>query len=146
MSAHEYVVAFDPGPHTGVAVFYHEALARTELFEDTGTPNSLARQYVHLYDLVEDYRGVKPVFIVESYQSALTLNRDGIATIKLIGWIHGLALFRHIDIVFQMPMQKTPFLGEAGRYNPADNHRHDAIAHALAYYATHPYEKHVEPR
>lgn len=139
------VLAFDPGPHTGYALFLDGAL------HNVGTINKVrqADQYKAVYDLLMYVFSGKfthpalpdPVVVVEDFRSQTTVTRDGYTTIQLVGFIVGTVQVAGFTPRLQLPAARRAFLGPAldvlhNTIKHPTPHERDAVAHGLAYLAT----------
>lgn len=138
------LLAFDPGPHTGVAVCIDGTVRNVYTIHSA----SLAEQYRLVYDtLMWGFSGQfthpilhDPVVVVEDYRSQMTMTREGYYTLNLIGFIVGVTLTAGFTPHLQLPAARRPFLTLATDsvkrlYTHHTPHERDAVAHALAYLA-----------
>lgn len=129
------VLCFDPGKHTGVALFLDGELAVTETVLPE-MPEGLAGLYQRLQFLITS-RPEECQIVIENYHTVGPLTTEGLLTIRIMGWLEGLALTHGHPYCFQMPSMKKPWLEEAQRLAKAmygTRHVRDAIAHGLAWY------------
>src|SRR5260370_117466 len=127
-----YVLAFDSGPHTGVAWFRYGTFGGSELV--VVDPVHADGQMRRLFELLQSGQSAThTVVVIENFHSVGPLTRDGVATVKLMGFVEGVARIRGYEVVYQMPSVRKPFLADAkllvGRAHP---HELDAAAHGLA--------------
>lgn len=146
------LLAFDPGPHTGIAKMLDGVFRGDDgqmcrgAFQSATTLQPeipLGARYLTLKHTVESALGrhpstaIPPVVVIEGYHTVVALGKDGLETIKLIGWIEGVALLAGCEVHVQQPSVKKPFLDRAREYASQDDHSRDAVAHALAYMSAH---------
>ncbi len=128
------VLACDPGKHSGLALFVDGDLLQTELLVGT-----LGEQGQALRWLLRAHRRRTPpaTLVLESFRNAARgMSRDMIDTVKLIGFMEGMARLYGWQVVLQMPPVKRPYLDDARALAPCvSEHERDAIAHALSYLA-----------
>jgi len=138
------LLAFDPGPHTGVAVFIDGALRNVYTLQER--TQSLQYRAVHnllMYAFSGQFTNPvlnDPVVVIEDYRSQMTMTREGYYTVQLVGFIVGTTLTAGFTPHLQLPAVRRPFLNAAldtvkllyAHHTP---HERDATAHALAYLA-----------
>jgi hypothetical protein len=130
-----YVLVFDPGPSTGAAWFRYGSFAGSELVSTD--PVNAFGQMQRLYDLIRSGQAIGgPIVVIENFHSVGPLMRDSVATIRLAGWIEGVARLSGYEVVYHMPNVRKPYLADAkllvGRGHP---HELDATAQGLAFLA-----------
>ena len=129
-----YVLAFDSGPHTGVAWFRYGSFAGSETVEVD--PLHADGQMRRLFELLQDGKGLSDaghIVVIENFHSVGPLTRDGVATIRLAGFLEGVARIQGYEVVYHMPSVRKPYIADAkllvGKAHP---HELDATAHGLA--------------
>lgn len=140
------LIALDPGPHTGVAMFQDGKLHSV----NTVAHANLTEQYRTLYDLLMyTFSGQfthpalpDPVVVIEDYRSQMTMTREGYYTVQLVGFLAGTVRCAGYAPHLQLPAARRAFLNPAmdllkRTYTHYTPHERDATAHALAYLATH---------
>lgn len=133
-----YVLCFDPGPHTGVAAFLYGQLTASLTIEADAAHVGTRYQMIHghIHGAAAFGGDAGPIIVCENFHTVMPLTRDGFITLKLIGWIEGVARLAGFETVFQMPGVRVPYLADAkrlvGRGKP---HELDAAAHGLAFLA-----------
>jgi hypothetical protein len=131
------VIAFDPGPHTGIAVFNgwefvdsRTLVAKTGvLFPLYSTIESLIRDNAlrneGMYVIIERFRTVSP---------SVSGSESGVLTGKLCGFIEGTALINLCPVVWHTSAERMPFVKAAKALKVAHTeHEVSAIAHAFAF-------------
>lgn len=130
------ILAFDPGPHTGVARLRDGVLLSSETLTLTGsTAGAFAEICGRLKTLCELPAPHPPFIVIENYHTVGPMSREGMLTIRLMGWLEGVAACGGYTYRFQMPSAKKAWLTEATRLlrgRAASRHERDAVAHGLA--------------
>lgn len=130
------ILAFDPGPHTGVARLRGGELVTSETVTLTGSDRGdMAALYGRLKTILELPMVLTPFVVIENYHTVGPMSREGMLTIRLMGWLEGLAAWEGYNYRFQMPSVKKAWLTEATqllRKHGASRHERDAVAHGLA--------------
>lgn len=139
------VLAIDPGPHTGVAWFENGELHSLETVQpdqDIGRQWQFRRLHSLLLALDRSRTTeVAPVLVVENFRTVRLPGPDSMETIKLLGFLEGIAIVRDLPVILQMPSEKVAWKEQAIRlihesmpgYRPTP-HEFDAVCHGLAYY------------
>lgn len=129
------VVAYDPGHHSGFAVFVDGELVETALFYGLDMPT----EWETLLWAIDRHKDAG-VMVIEDYVGAGPRTRTNVPVIKLIGALTALARDRGITPVVQGPNRRVPFVKQAKELSLAlksnsykSRHVHDAAAHGLAY-------------
>jgi hypothetical protein len=139
------LIVFDPGPHTGVAVFIDGKLAQTLTIEQ-GEWNAQYRQIFNVFAWYRKSSPVHPVIVCEQFATvyaSVSGTSSAVHTARLTGWIEGLALTMGWPFTWQQPSYRAGYLKAAQRMPHHSVHETDAIAHGLAYLAhkIHPEEE-----
>ncbi len=135
------VIAFDPGPHTGLAVFIDGVLNHATTM--TYDPKDAAQVYARLRYALTNARmeagGQRLTTLCETFHSRRTgiaVSSDGMFTARLAGWIEGNALVGGDDFHWAEPSVKLAYEKDARELAPdASPHARDAIAHGLRWLA-----------
>lgn len=131
------LISFDPGPHTGMALFSHD-----------GHFLSAATYDVEAMGLLEQYRSVQRMItslivgdftvVCESFRTVaprVSGTTEAIATIRMCGFIEGTTLLARHPFVWQAPPARKAFVKAATQLPHVTVHEIAAIAHGLAYLA-----------
>lgn len=152
-ATYEHLLAFDPGPSTGVALFEQGLLSYTATVDDK-TPgvgawrDPFAWQFMRLqsFFVLQRRKSARTLILIESYHTVMAQTREAYQTVQLIGWLRGNAVRYGYAVETPMPSVKHPFLAEARitferstRRYPGTDHARDAVAHGLAYLSRHPF-------
>jgi predicted RNase H-like nuclease (RuvC/YqgF family) len=122
-------MGIDPGITTGLALIDGDTGALIET-EESMSLKALA-------SAISDWN--PNVIAIEDFVGSGPRNKYNIATMKLIGFVHGFCFGRGIEVVEQHPQFRRHKLMVAGRLSKSGSrHERDALAHALAYLDSHP--------
>ena len=120
------IIALDPGITTGCAIRTDSQLYRTLVVHK----NTEIRELIE-YDQPS-------VCIFEDFNSAGLIDKNGQATLRLIGYIEAITQVMNIPTCLQFPRERYPFIEPARKMIRAMNkkyliHEVDALSHLLLY-------------
>jgi len=121
------LMAIDPGPHTGMAVWLPSYGYKAQMTQDMDE----VRTWID--DLIPD------VLIIERFATAGRISVDGLFTVDLVGQVKGMVWLLnkrgcHIDLKVRTPSQRRAFMFEAREMKITEGpHELDALAHLLAW-------------
>jgi hypothetical protein len=133
---HTALVAIDPGPHTGLAVFVDGKLAYSMTIAVTQGQDP-AHQFLQVHAIVNDllfHTDADVEVVVEDFKTTRPQGWPTYHTIQLIGWVRGVCFLLHVPCTPRLPAMRKAFLEEA-QYLAKIPHEQDAIAHGLAWLA-----------
>lgn len=126
------VIAFDPGPHVGVAIWTDAPESVNEWDEFESNP-------AHLFNCAEGWIVDADVVVCESFFIMGSRDRNSNQTIELIGVLRYLAFKHGKQFITQAPADAKSFsdnrkLKRIGWYKPAAaDHARSATRHLLLY-------------
>jgi len=141
MAEHTFVIGFDPGPHTGVAVVRREdgALSLGVVVTERDGPavwNTFLRPRL-AYQVTH--------WVCEKFTLYEAQSKEATQTIRTEGVLEFIARMNGIPIVFQPPSYREGYLKLVVLREPMESkHIKDAYAHALAFLRSKPTKEEVE--
>lgn len=120
------ILAVDPGITTGIAIHTNQDLYLTLVIH----------RHKDLWSIVDLH--LPDVIVVEDFNSAGLISKDGQATLRLIGAIEAVAFRMDIPTIIQFPRERYPFIAPAKQMLLASRekfliHQTDALSHLLLY-------------
>lgn len=152
-----FILAFDPGRHTGIAEFHDGDLVSTETLvadgyklKDKRVVYALLRERIKAFVYTcwkaapAVYEGTRTplslmqvAVVIESFHSMQSLTADGIFTVQTAGWLVGECLLQGLETHVRTPASRRTFEDVANNYPSKTKHERDAVAHALSFMCEH---------
>ena len=129
------VIAFDPGPSTGVAIFADGVRVWAGTIRDDDEPTAFvytALNQLLAPDLKSDYN----VIVVErflAHTAAVGAAKSGRYTSMVCGFIDGTCKLHGLRLVWQSPSERKPYEARAKAMGGRTDHEISATAHGLAF-------------